>query len=204
MRAFDGFTGNGGGDADSDDPTAILKSKLGAARKASLPIGSLKPATIMEWEKNGWSDLFNNRFGASAKVSREVVRNSATAISDLDDDSGDDSDVNIHPELCKPVPRAPQTPAATVSEPKHTPSSTFRKQVTSSFGNLGELMKMKMVAEEKKASVLDARLNLEREKLEMDKAKGKVEMAHTVLSTPGASDQVKEAANAWLLTLFSS
>ncbi|KAJ6611677.1 hypothetical protein B0H10DRAFT_352109 [Mycena sp. CBHHK59/15] len=68
MRAFDGFTGNGSGDADSDDPTAILKSKLSAARKAGLPIGGLSPAKILEWEKNGWSDLFNNRFGTSAKV----------------------------------------------------------------------------------------------------------------------------------------
>ncbi|KAJ6614533.1 hypothetical protein B0H10DRAFT_2221272 [Mycena sp. CBHHK59/15] len=78
MRAFDGFTGNGSGDADSDDPTAILKSKLSAARKAGLPIGGLSPAKILEWEKNGWSDLFNNR----AKVSRAAVRNSASPISD--------------------------------------------------------------------------------------------------------------------------
>ncbi|KAJ6579304.1 hypothetical protein B0H10DRAFT_2342839 [Mycena sp. CBHHK59/15] len=203
MRAFDGFTGNGSGDADSDDPTAILKSKLSAARKAGLPIGGLSPAKILEWEKNGWSDLFNNRFGTSAKVSRAAVRNSASPISDHDNDSGDDSDIYIHPELRKPAPRVQQTPAATVSEPKHTPSSNFRKQVTHSFGNLGEIMKMKMVSEEKKASVLESRLNLDREKLEMDKTKGKVEMAHTVLSTPGASDEVKEAANAWLLTVFS-
>ncbi|KAJ6605029.1 hypothetical protein B0H10DRAFT_2077278, partial [Mycena sp. CBHHK59/15] len=105
--------------------------------------------------------------------------------------------------MTQPAPRVQQTPAATVSEPKHTPSSNFRKQVTHSFGNLGEIMKMKMVSEEKKASVLESRLNLDREKLEMDKTKGKVEMAHTVLSTPGASDEVKEAANAWLLTVFS-
>ncbi|KAJ6612778.1 hypothetical protein B0H10DRAFT_2278296 [Mycena sp. CBHHK59/15] len=195
------FERNGGGDADSDDPTAILKSKLSAARKAGLPIGGLSPAKILEWEKNGWSDLFNNCFGTSAKVSQAAVRNSATPISD--NDSGDDSDIYIHPELRKPAPRVQQTPAATVSEPKHTPSLNFRKQVTHSFGNLGEIMKMKMVSEEKKVSVLESRLNLDREKLEMDKTKGKVEMAHKVLSTPGASDEVKEAANAWLLTVFS-
>ncbi|KAJ7312294.1 hypothetical protein DFH08DRAFT_822331 [Mycena albidolilacea] len=59
-------------------------------------------------------------------------------------------------------------------------------------------------AKEKKASAYDAKLTLEREKFEMDKTKGKVDMAHKILSTPGASDQVKDAANAFLLTLFAS
>jgi hypothetical protein len=36
MRAFESFTGNGGGDADCDDPEAILKKKLVAARKLGL------------------------------------------------------------------------------------------------------------------------------------------------------------------------
>jgi hypothetical protein len=38
----------------------------------------------------------------------------------------------------------------------------------------------------------------------MDKTRGEAEMAQTVLSTAGASDQVKEAENAFLLALFSS
>ncbi|KAJ7328892.1 hypothetical protein DFH08DRAFT_815643 [Mycena albidolilacea] len=193
IRAFEDFTGNGGGDADSTDPTAILKGKLNAARKGGRPIGGLTPSTILDWEKNGWYDLFNYRFGTSAKVSRVVVRNSAAAISHVDSDSGNESDGNIDPNLRERVHRAPRAAAATVSEPKHTPSSTFRKRVTNSFGNLGELMKMKMAAEEKKASVADARLIIEREKLEMDKTRGKVEMAQTVLSTAWASDQQRAA-----------
>jgi hypothetical protein len=115
-----------------------------------------------------------------------------------------DSDAVIHPDLRKPALRILKTPAATVSEPKYTPSSMFRKQVNNSFGNLGELMKMKLAAEEKKASAYDAKLTLEREKVEMDKTKRKVDMAHKILSTLGASDQVKDAANTFLLTLFAS
>jgi hypothetical protein len=61
LRAFDGFTGNGGGDADSDDPTAILKHKLSAARSAGIPLGALKASTIEEWEKEGWRELFDFR-----------------------------------------------------------------------------------------------------------------------------------------------
>jgi len=69
IRAFEGFTGNGRGDADCDDPQAILKNKLVAARRSGLPLGSLKPATITQWEDEGWYELFNDRLGTSAKVS---------------------------------------------------------------------------------------------------------------------------------------
>ncbi|KAJ7306680.1 hypothetical protein DFH08DRAFT_1054345 [Mycena albidolilacea] len=180
MRAFNNFTGNGGGDPDSDDPEGILKGKIAAARGSGVHVGALKPATITEWEKNGWYELFNNRLGASAKIARPIARSSASAISDLDDDDDHDnssSDANIDPELRKAALRVPKTPAAIVSEPKHTPSSAFRKQINSSFSGLGDFMKVKMVAEEKKATMLDAKLALDRERLEMDKAKGKIDMA---------------------------
>ncbi|KAK7014526.1 hypothetical protein R3P38DRAFT_2787380 [Favolaschia claudopus] len=42
ILAFESFTGNGGGDPDSDDPTAILKKKLNGGRRAGLAIGTLK------------------------------------------------------------------------------------------------------------------------------------------------------------------
>ncbi|KAJ7126592.1 hypothetical protein C8R43DRAFT_1134917 [Mycena crocata] len=211
MLAFDSFTGNGGGDPDSDDPTAIQK-RLTAARKAGLNLGSLKPATITEWDDNGWYDLFNDRLGTSAKISREVVRNSASALSDAEDnldDYGADSDANINPVLLAQSrtaashPAPPKTPAATVTEPKHTPSSAYRKQTSNSFGAIGDFMKMKMVSEEKRTHALDAKLQLEQEKLELDKAKVKVDMARNVFQMEGASDQVKDAANAYLLSIFS-
>ncbi|KAJ7847977.1 hypothetical protein B0H13DRAFT_2404812, partial [Mycena leptocephala] len=215
IRAFESFTGNGGGDPDSDDPEAILKKKLAAARKSGLPLGSLKPSTITEWEDNGWWDLFNDRLGTSAKVAREVVQNSAASISDIDDNFDEeegDSEGNIHPLLLEEsraikkaamlAPSVPKTPAAIVSEPKHVPSSAFRKQTTNSFGNIGEYMKMKMISEEKKTTVLDAKLGLEREKLELDKMKGKVEMARSVFAMDGTTEEVKDAANAFLLSLF--
>ncbi|KAJ7258140.1 hypothetical protein C8J57DRAFT_1516025 [Mycena rebaudengoi] len=212
MLAFESFTGNGGGDPDSDNPTAILKSKLAAARRSGLHVGSLKPATITEWEDNGWRDLFSDRLGASAKVSREVIYNSASALSDREDNGdGNDSDIDgkLDPVLlaesraAASAPVVPKTPAAMVSEPKHTPSSNFRKQANHSFGNIGEFMKMKMLSEEKKTHALDEKLKLEHEKLELDKAKAKVDMARNVFAMPGASDEVKEAANAYLLSVFT-
>ncbi|KAJ6560576.1 hypothetical protein DFH09DRAFT_1483219 [Mycena vulgaris] len=214
MVAFESFTGNGGGDPDSDDPTAILKGRLLAARKAGLCIGSLKPDTITAWQNNGC-------LGTSAKVTREVVRNSASALYDLEDDSLlRDSDDNIEPLLlaesrAAQTSAAPKTPAprknaaAIVSEPKHTPASHFCTQATSSLANLGEFMKIKMVSEEKKTKAFEAKLELdhaklqlEREKAKVDAEKAKVEMARNVFSMDGASDEVKAAANKYLLSLF--
>lgn len=61
---------------------------------------------------------------------------------------------------------------------------------------------MKMISEEKKTTVLDAKLGLEREKLELDKMKGKVEMARSVFAMDGTTEEVKDAANTFLLSLF--
>jgi hypothetical protein len=61
IKAFESFTGNGGGDPDCDDPEGILKSKLEGARKAGLAVGTLKPAVITTWEANGWLKLFSDR-----------------------------------------------------------------------------------------------------------------------------------------------
>jgi hypothetical protein len=64
-------------------------------------------------------------------------------------------------------------------------------------------MKMRMISDEKKATALDARLALEREKLELDKAKSKVEMARLVFTMDGVDEEVKTAANSYLKYLFS-
>ncbi|KAJ7928399.1 hypothetical protein B0H13DRAFT_1860592 [Mycena leptocephala] len=139
-----------------------------------------------------------------AKVARPVSRSSASALSDLDNDMSEDndsSDANINPDLHKAALRVPKK---TVSEPKHAPSSAFREQVNGSFNGLGEFMKIKVAAEEKKASMLDAKLALDRERLEMDKAKGKIDMAERVLAIPSASNEVKERVNAYLLDYFAN
>lgn len=136
-----------------------------------------------------------------------------SAISDIEDSFSDEersSDSNIHPALLEQsrtanasTASAPKTPAARVSEPKHVPSSNLRKQANISFGNIGELVKMKVLLEEKKATALEAKLGLEREKLELDKTKSKVEMARMVFLMDGVDEDVKIAANAYLKGLFS-
>jgi hypothetical protein len=151
--------------------------------------------------------------GASAKVSRPVVRNSASALSDIEDN--DDQTNDIDPVLLAEDHNAPKTPApakipaAVVSEPKFTPASKFRAQAANSFGNISELVKIKMASEEKKAMAMEEKLNLDKAKLELEKKRveldtqrGKVDMARTVLEMDGAAPEVKNAANAFLLALF--
>jgi hypothetical protein len=82
--------------------------------------------------------------------------------------------------------------------------SAFREQVNGSFSGLGEFMKIKVAAEEKKATMLDTKLALDRERLEMDKAKGKIDVAERVLAMPSASNEVKERVNAYLLDYFAN
>ncbi|KAJ6615322.1 hypothetical protein B0H10DRAFT_1950022 [Mycena sp. CBHHK59/15] len=223
MVAFEAFTGNGGGDPDSDDPTAILRSRLEGAHKVGLAIGSLRPDIINTWHDNGWWDLFNDCLGASAKVTREVVRNSASALSDIEDHEtafAPNSDDNINPLLLEEshvarastalkTPAAQKNPAAIVSEPKHTPATHFRSQATSSFGNISEYVKIKMISEEAKAKAFDAKLvmdqtklQLEQEKTKAELDKGKGDMVQKVLEMDGASEEVKAAANEFLLSLF--
>lgn len=237
MVAFEGFTGNGGGDPDSDDPTAILRSRLDGARKAGLVVGKLTPQHITAWRDKGWWDLFNDRYsclafisitsltvsslGNSAKVTREVVRNSASALSDVEDTTLDlTSDDIIDPVLRQPPAATPSStlpttpaprknPAGIVSEPKHTPANNFRSQATSSLGNIGEYMRVKMAAEEVKAKAFEARLEMDQKKLDLEAEKmkaeldkSKVDMAQKVLGMDGASEEVKAAANEFLLGLF--
>ncbi|KAJ7513154.1 hypothetical protein B0H11DRAFT_2213683 [Mycena galericulata] len=205
MVAFDAFTGNGGGDPDSDDPTAVLKVKLTAARAAGLAIGSLTPATIIEWDKNGWRTLFDDRLGNSAKVTRPVVRSSVAPLSDVED-FADDSDID--PELkdtTNSMTPTPKTPAATVSEPKYvTPASKFRAQAAQSLGNIGEYLKAKMAADEKKTHAFEAKLELDEKRFELDRQKAKVEMARTVCAMDVVSADVKDAANSFLRDYFMS
>lgn len=154
----------------------------------------------------------------NAKVSRTVVRSSASALSDMEDDLNDSTSDNIDPALLADdvaTPPPPKTlatvknPAAIVSEPKFTPASKFRAQASSSIGNMGEFMKLKMVSEEKKANAMERKLDLDTAKFELEKKRAKVdtqqakvEMARTVFQMDGVDPQVRKAANEYLLTLF--
>lgn len=168
--------------------------------------------------------MFIYSLGTSAKVTREVVRNSASTLSDVEDnDKTLNSDDNMDPLIIAESRTAqtattgpPKTPAsrkdlaAIVTEPKHTPASHFRTQATSSFGNMGEYMKVKMASEDKKSKVLEAKLQLDQAKFELDQEKAKtdaqkakLDMAQRVMSMDGASEEVKTAANQFLLSLFT-
>ncbi|KAJ7746115.1 hypothetical protein DFH07DRAFT_962994 [Mycena maculata] len=199
--AFESFTGNGGGDGDSNDASAVLKGKLTRARAAGIAIGSLTPAKIKEWDDNHWRDLFEERLGNSAKVTRPVVRSSAAPLSDAEDLDNESDDGAIDPILKS---QTKKTAAATVSEPKHAPASKFRAQASESFGNIGALVKVKIAADEKRAQALGAKLELDERRFKLESTKAKVDLARSVFGTDGVSAEVRDAANSFLLGYFTS
>lgn len=142
------------------------------------------------------------RLGNSAKVTRPVVRSSAAPLSDVED-FAEDLDDTIDPTLKADSKAVLKTPAATVSEPKHVaPATKFRTQATQAFGNIGDYLQVKMAADEKKAKALEAKLELDEKRFELDRQKAKVEMARSVFQMDGVSADVKDAANSFLLDFF--
>lgn len=96
-------------------------------------------------------------------------RNSTAPLSDAEDLSAN-SDDNLDPMLKAESKHNLKNPAATVSEPKHVPAaSKFRAQTAQSFGNIGEYLKVKIVADEKKAKALEAKLELDECRFELDR-----------------------------------
>jgi hypothetical protein len=144
-------------------------------------------------------------------VSREVVRNSATPLSDLEDNDNSDATIEtVHPTNAPQTPGPSKNAAAVVSEPKHTPASKFRLQANTSFGNMGEFMKLRMASEEKKSQALDRKLELEHARFELEKRKAdteeqkaRLEMAQAVFAMEGADAETKDAANAYVRSLFA-
>ncbi|KAJ7779325.1 hypothetical protein DFH07DRAFT_1030077 [Mycena maculata] len=254
--------GNGCEDPDSDDPTAILKSHLDGARKAGLVVGSLRPDIIKTWNDNGWWDLFNDRLGSSAKVSREIARNSASALSDVEEHERSDDYTSLlgsglligfikHPTCSASffglLPQDLQVLSLSLSRSlvtvnvlaalEHLESgflqdSTYRIKFfflsgrprasfqphTAPFvgdncqihlGNISKYVKIKLVSKEKKGKALEMKMELDQASLQLEQQwakaeviEGKVEMAEKVLEMNGTTDEVKAAANKFLLGLF--
>ncbi|KAJ7348814.1 hypothetical protein DFH08DRAFT_959022 [Mycena albidolilacea] len=194
IKAFESFTRNGGGDPDCDNPEGILKTSC-----------------YYDWEANGWLKLFSDRLGASAKVSLEVVCNSATALSDLEDNDNLDATIKaVHPTNAPQTPGPSKNAVAVVAEPKHTPASKFHLQANTSSGNMGEFMKLQMASEEKKSQVSDRKLELEHVRFELEKRKAdteeqkaRLEMAQAVFAIEGADAETKDAANTYVCSLFA-
>lgn len=74
IKEYNRFTGNGGGDGDEvassndddgDDGEVLRISmssrKIVAARKAGKSLGSLTAKVVIEWEDQGWFDLFDGK-----------------------------------------------------------------------------------------------------------------------------------------------
>ncbi|KAJ3821289.1 hypothetical protein F5880DRAFT_1582766 [Lentinula raphanica] len=86
IKEYETFTG-GGSDADLqscvEDSDEWHERRIVLAKKGGKALGTLNVKKYRLWMQLGWYDLFNNRFGKSAKVDRVVVRNSVAELSPL-------------------------------------------------------------------------------------------------------------------------
>lgn len=239
--AFEKFTGGGGdgdldgdGDEDVDDKERALiglTTRLDGARAAGFAVGSLTVKVIDQWYKEGWYNLFNeryvsfffvhwhnvslsSRYGRSPKIAREVARHSASAVSsDEVETSGASSD--IEPMSTPSSSKKAKSPAShTVAEPKHKAAAKHRADTSSSLSSLGDFLKLKVAMDDKRFLLMQEKAARDREreerlevearlKREQDEKRGHLEMAKAVLSMEGASDEAKAAANKYLLNLFN-
>ncbi|KAJ7312840.1 hypothetical protein DFH08DRAFT_821687 [Mycena albidolilacea] len=198
MRAFNDFTGNGGGNTNCNNPEAILKSKLKAARAGSQHLRSRSQRPL----PNGRIVGGMNYSGVILEQARRLHTPSFKALPLP-------SLTSTTTVLSSTVLMLILTPCF-VSEPKHVPSSSLRKQANILFSSMGDLVKIKMKSKENKVNALEKKLAIEQEKLdlekvrvELDKTKGKVKMVWMLLEMNGVDDEVKGAANEFLKTLFS-
>ena len=160
--------------------------------------------------------LISYRHSTSPKVRRDIARHANTVVSD--DEINDDAENNPRPahQKTKPMGR--------VTEPKHKAAASFRSKTASSMAGVGEFLQNKVAFDQRKFES-DAERHkvfqtISREKLDMERrreerlereAKLKEEdnnkqtrlsMATKVLEMPGASEELKSAAQQVLLNLL--
>ncbi|KAK1229573.1 hypothetical protein PQX77_007358 [Marasmius sp. AFHP31] len=243
IKEFEKFTGGGGdGDHEDEDGVGVPASygrRLDGAKKKQFAVGNLTAAVIYQWETNGWTDLWNSRFGKAPNISRVVVRNSDEPVSDWEDEGGSqhaldngspppststpeqarhDSGVNSPAPTAVPPPTpTPKSTSGTVSEPKSTPrrSTSFQESASQSLQNVNKFIDLKTKGEERRLDVIEAQLDLNRKRedrlereaearKEIEVRAQKVQMATTVLGNDHVSEEVKVAANKFLMDYFTS
>lgn len=160
--------------------------------------------------------LISNRHSTSPRVRRDVARNSNADVSD--DEIGAEAEF-------EPTPSRNKTkPTHQVTETKHKAAASFRTKATSAMAGVGDFLQKKVAFDERKFES-DAQRHialqlLSREKLDMEcrreerlarEAKQKEEasdkqtrlaMATKILELPGASAELKLAAQQVLLSLL--
>ena len=145
------------------------------------------------------------RLGRSPKITREVARHSASAV--LSDEIEELSSSDTKSPSAPPKSKKATLPANhTVSEPKHKAASKYCAELTASMSSLGDFLNKKAAMDDKKFMLIEEKAAHKREldewKRALDEKRERMDMVKAVLSMEGASDEVKAAANKYLLNLF--
>jgi hypothetical protein len=153
--------------------------------------------------------------GKSSKVTRPVIRNSATPLSDIEstpvdsDSSADEKPSHSHSRSNSPKPKLVKSSQPSksskgkskdssrkVSEVKHQSANGFREDSRKSISSLDRLVDLKAHAEEMKIQRIAAQQVVE-------ESQRKLEVAKLALGMENVSDEVKAKANDILLQLMS-
>ncbi|KAG6883809.1 hypothetical protein C0992_007728, partial [Termitomyces sp. T32_za158] len=188
ILAYKGITG-GGGDADEvnqsdqEDTREDLKERIEAARNRGSVVGSLSPAQLERWYKNGWFELFRTRHAKSPKIVRPVVRNSSSSLSDLDEVlNATESDGNNSDVL---TPSKTSKKQIKTSKNKYRTSSSARQKTLASASGLQEY--------------LTAKTKFDEARHKEQAMRSRVDIARGLISDASSSPEVKAAAEKLLL-----
>ncbi|TBU42919.1 hypothetical protein BD309DRAFT_961921 [Dichomitus squalens] len=219
IKAFENFTG-GGGDGDL---LLVTNEDINAARSSGEPVGGLTAKMYQEWESNSWVELFNARFATSPKVCRKKKHHSNMPLSDDGPYCNGDNDADEPADTSHSVLELTGNGSATnrVTETKHalspTPSQKSRSETAQSMASISAYLKDKVKSDrEVQAQLLEvrkAKLDLERRaadradeefrvRQQQTEKQANAALAKDVLQAQGASAELRQAAESYLISLF--
>jgi len=139
-------------------------------------------------------------------VVRKVIRHSGAPVSDLELELSDSDSLEPLPSSqLKTLARS--KPSHIVSEPKHpSAAKQFRSTTNVSFAAVGDFLQQKAAIDKERLEFIrkrEARREEEAvQRREEEEKLRKADMAKMVLSMNAVTDEVKAAANDYLLSLF--
>ncbi|RXW12261.1 hypothetical protein EST38_g13593 [Candolleomyces aberdarensis] len=176
-------------DATSDDEAGKLaqsSEKLVAARKArkaGVDLGSLSIATVLEWKKEGWLDLFQSQFCKHPSLNPRGVIILMSQVSDDKLSSLSDSGTEDHSGNKKKhsflvlsnsdlsnsdnVRKKQRCRKSASPKAKSTPACHHCETTLVSAGNIAQALKQRASAETQQATALETHFKLEHERDEV-------------------------------------
>ncbi|KAJ8088552.1 hypothetical protein PM082_022625 [Marasmius tenuissimus] len=170
---------------------------------------------VSDWEDDRGLQVQPDLTDDDACTPAQSIDDASPVREDIVDDGADSatSTTTVKP----PTTPAPKSTSGTVTEPKSTPrrSTSFQESASQSLNNVNKFIDLKTKGEERRLGVIEAQLDLNRKRedrlereaearKETEVRAQKVQMATSVLGNAHVSEEVKAAANKYLMDFFTS